>query len=189
LDLDRKQVGRKVGAWKAATDPTQITPPDPVRENLPIHFALLSNFLKHEEFELLAQNNPPVADAMKQHVAMIGQMLAQQAQAAQAPPDDRKPVEKGDTSALKGAIDGGALKPGGPPAPADPMQGLLQAGALQPAGGQPAGPSIDDLVAARALTPLPTTGPPGQMSGPPGQPGPPGRPTAGPMAPPPEAVM
>lgn len=160
-DVDRQQVARKIDRWKAAAMPQEIAPPDPVAEFLPVHLALLTNFLKTELFETYAQQNPPTAQAMKAHVMQIGQILAKQAaaqMAAQQPakPDTRSPAEKGDDSALRGAVDSGALMPAGAVAPpADPMQALTGAGALVPADAM-AQPqvSMDDLVAQRVLMPL-----------------------------------
>lgn len=167
LDLDRKQVGRKLSAWKAATMPQEILPPDPVKENLPIHLLLLTNFLKTEEFDGIEKANKPLGQAMSQHVQMIGMLLAQQQMAAQAPPDDRKPAEKGDDSALKGAVDSGALTPAAAaPQPADPMQAMTQMGALTPAGAMPqGGVSIDQMTDARML--LPVQQAPAEGAGPP----------------------
>jgi hypothetical protein len=160
LDLDRKQVGRKLDRWKQAAAPQDILPPDPLKENLQVHFVLLSNYLKTDTFEEFEAANAPTAAAMKQHVAMIGQMLAAQAAAAMAAqrpakPDTRAPAEKGDDSTLRQAVDGGVLKPAASAQPADPMAALTSSGALRPAETMtPQGPSIDDLIAARALTPV-----------------------------------
>lgn len=159
LDKDRKQVARKLDRWKDATEPTEIAPPDPTKEHLPIHFVLLTNFLKGEDFEELEAANPMLAAAMKGHVQAIGSILAQQAAAAAAA-QNPKPAGKDEKPAgddpLKSAIDSGALRPaGGEPAPVDPMQELMAAGALVPEGAAPAkGVSVNDLIAERALTPL-----------------------------------
>jgi hypothetical protein len=161
LDLDRKQIARKLDRWKAAQMPQEILPPRPDRENLPLHFLHLTNFLKSEPFELLETQNPAVAQAMVMHVQQISAMLAQQAAAAAAAqqpqkPDTRTAREKGDDSALKGAVESGAIVPAGAvPPPPDPMQALTAAGAIVPAGAQaPQGRSLDELLEARALTPL-----------------------------------
>lgn len=174
MDVDRKQVARELDRWKAAQLPQEIAPPDPLC-NLDMHFFLKSMFLKTEECEELAQANPPVFDAMRQHVAMLQGMLAQRAAmqaAAQNPqppakPDDRSPVEKGDTSSLDGALKSGALKPAG--AGGANVNDMVTAGALVPAGvgqaAQPAGPSIDDLMAAGAMTPAQQQPPNGAAPG------------------------
>jgi len=161
LDLDRKQIARKLDRWKAAQMPQDIAPPDPTRENLPLHLLLCSNFLKSEEFELLMSENPPTAMAMVQHVTLIGQMLAQQAAAAAAaqqpakPGKEEKPAERGDHTNLNKAIDSGVLKPASQAAPASPMSGMVTNGALVPAAAMPQqGVSIDDLIAQRALMPV-----------------------------------
>ena len=159
LDIDRQQVARKIDRWKAAMTPQEIAPPDPTTENLPIHLALLTNFLKSEEFEAFQGLNPETAGAMKQHVAMIGQVMAQQqaaAAAAQNPQPEGKPAERGDDSALRAAVDSGVLKPAGAvQPPADPMEALTASGALTPAGAMPqGGVSIDQLIEQRALTPV-----------------------------------
>lgn len=157
IDLDRKQVARKISRWKAARMPQDIAPPDPLKESLNVHFVLLTNFLKSEIFEQLEELNQPVAMAMKQHVQMIGSILSMQAAAAMAaqagpakPGDEKKP---NGPDPLEGALKQGALRPaGGEPPAADPMDGALAAGALQPAGA--AGVSADAMIAARQTQPL-----------------------------------
>lgn len=156
IDLDRKQVARKLRRWKEASDPMAIAPPDPVTENLPVHFMLLTNFLKSEEFELLSgpEGNPPIAQAMRLHVQMIGGLLQQQAMAAAAA--EAGVAAPGGPDPLDDALNSGALRPaGGEPEPADPLDGMVASGALVPADAAAAGgPSLDDLIAARALTPI-----------------------------------
>jgi hypothetical protein len=154
MDLDRKQVARKIGRWKSASTPQAIAPPDPVTENLPIHFVLLTNFLKTEEFETFRGMNPDTAGAMVMHVQAIGSMLAAQAAAAAAPAgaQDQK---AGGADPLEGAVASGALRPAdGEPKPVDPMQALTAAGALRPADAAQGGVTVDQLVQARALQPL-----------------------------------
>ncbi len=167
MDLDRKQVGRKLSKWKQATTPAEIAPPDPMRENLAVHALLLGNFLKTEEFEALLEANAPLAQAMQGHVAMIGQILAQQAAAQMAAqtPDDRSPAEKGDDSALTAALDSGALVPAD--AQPDPMAALMEAGALTPADAVPqGGMSIDQMTEARLVLPVMPAGPAGGAGSP-----------------------
>lgn len=154
LGLDHKQVGRKLTRWKAATRPEEIAPPDPTTESLPVHHAMLSAFLKTEEFEELQGANPPVAQAMVQHVQMIGQLLAQQAAAQQAAAAPQG--AGGEGAVLDAAVASGALQPAGAvPPPADPLDALMASGALQPAAAtaEP-GVSIDELAAARMVLPL-----------------------------------
>jgi hypothetical protein len=152
IDLDRKQVARKLDRWKAATSAQEITPPDQITENLPVHLFLLGNFLKTEEFEWLAQANGPLAEAMKAHVGQIGQMLAAKAAAENAPADMRSPAEKGDGSALDAAVSAGALHPADQSSPQSPMDALMAAGALAPAA--QAGPSVDQIAAQHAAQPV-----------------------------------
>lgn len=156
MDVDRKQVARMLDRWKAARDPREIAPPDPIN-NLPLHLFLTTLFLKTEEAEQLQQANPPVYMAMRGYVLTIQQMLAAQASAAAAAqnPDTRTPAEQGDGSAVEAAVEGGALVPAG--AAGDPLEAALSSSALVPAEagaamGQP-GPSVDDLMAVGALAP------------------------------------
>lgn len=168
LDADRKQVARELDRWKAAHDPAEIAPPDPLSQNLALHFHFKQQFLKTEEFEQLREANPPLAAAMVGHVQQI-QMLMQQAQMAAAaaqnpaPPDGRTPADKGDGSAVEHAVKSGAIKPAGSvpqPPPANPLQDAIASGALMPAGAVPQpqlpqGPSIDELMEAGAIQPAP----------------------------------
>jgi hypothetical protein len=121
LNVDRKQIARELDRWKAAHSPDEITPPDPTTQELPLHLFFKKGFLKTEEFEDLREANKPLADAMVAHVQQLEQAIAQkaaQAAAAQNPPppqkdDTRKPVEKGDRSALDAAVQSGVLTPAG----------------------------------------------------------------------------
>jgi hypothetical protein len=162
MDNDRKQIARELDRWKAAHDPSEIAPPDPTTQELPVHMFFKKQFLKTEEFEALRANNPPLAQAMVFHVQQIEQLMMQAAMAQAAaqnppPPDDRTPAEKGDGSAVEAAIESGALRPAGEPE--DPMAGAIESGAIVPAGvGEAAaqihrGPSIDELSAAGVLVP------------------------------------
>lgn len=164
LDADRKQIARELDAWRQATSPADILPPDPARQELPLHRFFKRQFLKTEDFEELLKLNAPVAQAMLQHVNLI-EMLLQQAAAAAvaaqnpqppAKPDGRSAVEKGDHSAVDTAVQAGVLRPAGGEPQADPLGDAIGAGALQPAGAMPqgpTGPSIDELMEAGALAP------------------------------------
>lgn len=171
LDKDRKQIARELDQWKAAKSPADIKPPDPTRQELPAHLFFKKQFLKTEEFEDLMTANPPVAQAIAGHVAMIQQIQQQQAAAAAAaanpqppgPPDKRTAVEKGDHSAVQAAVDAGAIHPAGGQPQGDPLGDAVRSGALMPAGAVPApgptGPSIDQLMEKGVLTPAPQEGP------------------------------
>jgi hypothetical protein len=159
FDVDRQQIMRELDRWKAAVSPMEIAPPDPVLMNLPMHAHHKLQFLKTEECERLAAQNPPLFQAMKQHVQMIQQTLAMQAAAAAAaqnPQPPGKEEEQGDGGkTLESAIQSGALQPAG--AGGDPLEQAMAQGALVPAGAaaaqQPSGPSIDDLIAQGAMQP------------------------------------
>lgn len=165
LNADRKQIAREISRWRAARSPEEIKPPDPICEELPLHLFFKKQFLKTEEFEDLREANPPVAEAMKAHVAQIQGLIQQQAMqaaAAQNPPapaapDERSAVEKGDQGAVEGLLASGAIRPAGGAQQGDPLGDAVSAGVLQPAGAVPqdAGPSVDDLMAAGALRPAP----------------------------------
>lgn len=150
-DEDRAQAVREIDRWKAAHTPDQIAPPlpDPL-VNVPLHLLLKTAFLKSQQAEELAQANPPVFQAMVQHVQQLQMRLAPPAPpAAPAGPDG---------SAVEAAVQAGVLVPAGAqPAAPDPLQSAVQSGALVPAGAVPApqGPSIDDLTASAVLTPAP----------------------------------
>ena len=161
MDVDRKQVARELDRWKAARTPNEIGPPDPLN-NLPMHLFLKTLFLKTEEVEQLQRDNPPVYMAMRQHVMMIQQMLAQAAAAQMAAenPDTRTAAEKGDQSGVDAMVESGAITPAG--SSAGGVDELVNAGALVPAGvgqaQQPGGPSIDDLMAASVISPAQAPG-------------------------------
>lgn len=170
LDEDRRQVAREIDRWKAATTPQEILsrPPDPNIHNLPLHIYLKSQFLKTEEAEDLQTASPPLFGAMVQWIAQAKQVLLmeqQQAAAAQQPPAPPAAGQGDGGATLQQAIDSGALVPGGPAAPPDPLEAAIQAGALVPQGAvppPPQGPSVDDLIAQKLITPLP---PPPAMGG------------------------
>jgi hypothetical protein len=171
VNFDRKQIAREIDGWKAAHSPAEIKPPDPRRQDLAAHLFFKKCFVKTEEFEDLLTANPPLAEAMLQHIAQIEMLIQQRQMAAAAaanpqPPqeDTRTAVEKGDRSAVDAAVESGALTPAdGQPQP-DPMAAALASGALMPEGAAPApppGPSIDDLIDLGAMTPEPQeTAPP-----------------------------
>jgi hypothetical protein len=161
MDADRQQVARKLDRWKAAHSPEEIAPPDPITEELPLHFHFCKQFLKTEEYEQLQEANPPVAQAMAMHVQMIQQFLQQQQMAAAAmaagpqPPDSRTPAEKGDGTAVEDAVASGAIRPaGGEPAPPDQLQAAISSGVLRPAGNEPAPPDpLQQAMDSGALMP------------------------------------
>lgn len=160
LSVDMKQVARELDRWRAATMPADIRPPQPDVQNLALHLEFKTQFLKSEEAEDLAQQNPPLYQAMVAHVQQLKQaQQMQQMEAMAAQSGQPAPGAGGDP--LQDAIAAGVLQPAGavPQAPApDPMADALGAGLLMPAAAaQPPempGPSIDDLMAAKLLTPV-----------------------------------
>lgn len=165
LNADRKQIARELDKWRQATSPADIKPPNPMCQELPLHLFFKKQFLKTEDFEDLMEANAPVAQAMLQHVQQI-QALIQQAQMAAAaaqnpqkpgPPDTRSAVEKGDHSAVEGALKAGVISPAGAQPQPNPLGDAINAGVLQPAGAVPGptGPSIDQLLADGAIRPAP----------------------------------
>jgi hypothetical protein len=160
-DIDRRQIRRELDRWKHAHVPDEIKPPDPVLQNLPMHLLHKLNFLKTEEYEELVAVNQPLAMAMRMHVQMIQQLLAQQAAAAamqaaaaggQGGTDTQGPPSG---EALDAALQSGALAPAN--AGGVSLDHAVQAGALEPAGVGNAMvaplPSIDDMTTAGALIP------------------------------------
>ncbi len=161
LDADRKQVAREIDRWKAATTPDQITPPNPDIINPQIHLFLKQQFLKSEEAEQLAQANPPVFQAMVQHVQQLKQAM-------QPPPP--KPAEPPKTTlGLKGEdltnpeviqmlqhfgipIEAATQAPQQPQQPQSPLSHLVASGTLKPAGGTPPSP-LPQLVKSGAIAP------------------------------------
>lgn len=158
LSVDLKHIARELDRWKAAQSPTDIQAPDPTIWNLALHLEFKKQFLKTEEAEDLRAANPPLYQAMVQHVATLEQASMQkqiQAAAAQA---GAPAGPQGPPQALEQAVAAGVLTPAGAePAPVDPMQQALEGGLLTPAGAMPTpgpGPSIDDLIAAKLLEPV-----------------------------------
>lgn len=175
LDVDRRQIMRVLDAWRAATNPGEIAPPDPVLHNLPLHLLYKLAFLKTEEYEALQRENGPLAMAMRSHVEAIQQTLAMQAAAAAAAanPQPQKEPNGPSGDALHGAVESGALTPASAANPGLTVQDALAQGVLQPAGAadaaaQAALPSIDQLIAANAIAPAP---PEGAQASPGGMPG------------------
>jgi hypothetical protein len=177
LDADRRQVMRALDKWRAAVSPQEITPPDEITQNLPMHLLHKLAFLKTEEYEALQVHNEPVATAMRMHVQMIQQTLAMQAAAAAAAANpqpagkDEKKGASGDE--LHAAVDSGALTPAAAAKPGLNVQDAIAQGVLQPAGAADAAsaaslPSIDQLIAANAISPAP---PEGAEASPGGMPG------------------
>lgn len=171
LDDARAQVARHLEIWKAAHGPDELMAlpylqPQPTW-NLQLHLALKSTFLNTHPVEELSVANPPLYQWMAQHVLSLQQQIQQQQMQAAAmaagPPKPAPAEDKGpDGSALKAAIDSGALKPAGAEPKGDPLKEAIASGALQPAGAagaappppQPTGlPSIDDLVSQGLLSP------------------------------------
>lgn len=165
--VDLKQIRRELDRWKAATSPQEITPPDPLVMNLPLHLQHKLAFLKTEEAEQLQAANPPLYMAMRQHVELIQMTLQQQAlqaAAAQAAaqgkgPKEEKQDDEGDGGAsVQAAIDSGAIVPAD--AGGSSVDAAVQSGALVPAevaaaAQQATGPSVDQLMAQGVLTPAP----------------------------------
>jgi hypothetical protein len=149
LNEDKKQIARELDRWRAATMPQEILPPNLAIIEPAIHLHHKKQFLKTEQAEQLAQANPPVFQAMVQHVQML--------QMALAPPPMADPNAPPSGDAVNAAVESGALVPEGPPAgpPASPLDGAMAAGVLQPEMPAPAGPSIDQLMDANVLTPAP----------------------------------
>lgn len=174
LDADRKQIMRRLDAWRAATEPGQIKPPNPTTENLQLHKFYKLAFLKTEEAEQLEVANPMVYGAMVAHLQQIDQILAQQAMAAaMAANPQPAPPEGAGGKGLQDAISSGALRPAGaePGAQGMGLDQALQQGLIQPEGAataaaQATGPSIDDLTAQGAL--IPEAAMPGEGAGMPG---------------------
>lgn len=145
LSEDKKQVARELDRWRAATMPQEIAPPNLAIIEPGIHLFLKKQFLKSEQVEKLAAANPPLFEAMVQHVQAL--------QMALQPPPMADPNAPPSGDAVNAAVESGALVPEGKPQ--DPMEAAVQGGALQPEMPAPAGPSIDDLMAAGALAPAP----------------------------------
>lgn len=168
LDVDTRQIMRELDRWRAAKSPAEITPPDPLLNNLPLHLLHKLDFLKTEEAEALARENEPVFTAMKTHVQLIQQTLAAQAAmaAAAANPQPAQKDDKASGRTLDDAVKQGALKPAAGQH-GQTLDGAVTSGALQPAGmaaASAAGPSVDDLVAAGAILPA-AAAQDGQMTG------------------------
>jgi hypothetical protein len=148
---DKRQVARELDRWKAAQGPADIPPPlpDPLI-NLPLHLLLKTTFLKGEQAEAIAAQNPPVFEAMLAHV----QQLQQRMQPPAPPAEPTGP----DGAAVEQAVQSGALVPAGAQPQANPLEAAVQSGALLPAGAAPpqgpTGPSIDELTANGVMTPL-----------------------------------
>lgn len=151
-DEDRKQIARQLDAWKNATGPEQIEPPDPLW-NLSVHFFLKVNFLKTEEAELMKQFLPAIYQACRQHVLMIQQLMM-----PAAPPEA---PQRGAGGALDSAVHSGALKPANnKPGAKGALNAAVSSGALQPSSATgtaqqsgattgAGGPSVNSLVASR----------------------------------------
>lgn len=154
-DVDTEQIARQLEVWRAATDPSQIEPPQ-FYWRLDMHLFRKSQFLKSETFEQLRSQNPPLAQAMIQHVQMLQAMMQP------AVPDAPTEPGKGDAGALDGAVQSGALQPAGGPGAKGALTRAVGSRALQPAGTahasakhgrQQAGADLGGLVKQGALRP------------------------------------
>lgn len=160
MDEDRKQIARQIEAWKNATDPSQIAPPDELW-NLPLHFFLKVAFLKTEEAELMAEALPAIYQAVRQHVLGIQQLMM--------PPAPAAPPAKGSGGTLDTALAHGALQPAdGKPGGKGVLNSAVNSGALHPAGATATtqqsgatsgagGPNLNALLANRQALKRPTT--------------------------------
>lgn len=169
LDADRKQIARKLERWKAAESPAAIGQPDPLTENLPLHFYLLQQFIKGEVAERVMTDNPPVYEAWRMHLQQIQMLMAPP---APVEPQEPKPGEKGE---LQRAIDNGDLVPDdGKTGGGGALEQAIADGTLVPDDGteapaaaappgmaapsmpmtQPTGPSADQLTAAVMAEPV-----------------------------------
>lgn len=154
IDEDRKQIGRELKRWKEATGPQDIAPPGSYI-NLPMHVFYKSRFMKTEEAEAIRIANPPLWQAMDQHIQMLKQQQAMEQMAAQGGPPPAKPAgppPKGgkqppDGHALEHEVGSGRLQPGAPQPPASPLDQMVAQGHLQPAAMPqgPTGPSVERL--------------------------------------------
>jgi hypothetical protein len=169
LDVDRKQIARELDRWKAAKSPMEIAPPDIPAINVQMHAFYKANFLRTELADEMKRANPPVYQAMMQHLMML--QMAMQPPAPPGPPAPQSGEAGGDGAALEEAVSSGALKPAGPPGAetgASPLDALVQGGTLMPASQNPAdqaqapGPSMDDLMESGVLTPALAPGQPPQ---------------------------
>lgn len=153
LDEDRAQIGRELKRWKEATGPQEIQPVGSY-VNLPMHLFYKSRFMKTEEAEAIKIANPPVWQAMDQHIAMMKMSMQPPAAPPGAPgagpaqPGAGKPGQPPpDGHALEHEIASGRLKPADG-APASPLDAMVEQGHLQPAPQAPqgkTGPSVRDL--------------------------------------------
>lgn len=153
---DRKQIARQLDAWKMASSPQEITPPDPLW-NLPLHFFHKLLWLRTEEAELLASERPDLYAAMRTHVLQIQQLML--------PPPAPAPTGP-DGSRVDAAVASGALRPVDPATAGAPdgsrLDAAVASGALRPAGsgaadvaygamtGTDRGPNLAQLLAQRA---------------------------------------
>ena len=100
-------------AGKRRSSPLEILPPVMQAITPAIHLHFKKEFLKTEEAEQLAAANPPVWQAMVQHIAQL-----EQAMAPPMPPPPG-PGQKGgpppDGSAIDKAVQGGQMQPAGKP--------------------------------------------------------------------------
>jgi len=174
LDKDRRQVMRELDRWRAATDPAAITPPDPVTQNLSIHQQHKLDFLKTEEAEALARENPTLHAAMKAHLQQIQQLLQASAGPKAEPPKTNFSM-KGDLAdpAARMLFEKANGLPATPaPMPVDPNAGpdgaalndALSGGALKPAGAS--GMGLNAAVSGGLLQPAGAAQAAAQASGP-----------------------
>lgn len=133
IDADRKQVARQLDAWKHATSPMAITPPQPWW-NLPVHLFLKTEFLKSEEFEQLQQQQGEIAQAMLAHVQQIQQLMAPPPApvAPETPEGPTPPHPSTGAGALSHAVATGVLKPAGLPPRGHALSHAVKTGVLRP---------------------------------------------------------
>ena len=163
IGADWKQIARELEKWKAAHTPDQIKPPDPATQELPTHLHFKRKFLKTEEFEALRDANPPLAQAMVDHVTKLQEMVAEAQKRTAEPPKTSFSVKADltdpDTRKLfEQANDLPATPPPAPPAaPTGPdgtaLNHAVSSGALMPAGAQPPPDHLGHAVSSGALVP------------------------------------
>ncbi len=129
MDDDQQQVARQLDVWKTATDPSQIGQPDPLW-NLPYHFFKKVMWLKTADAEKLAVTNPPLYQAMRNHVLAIQQLML--------PPPAAAPPGPPTGQAVDHAVASGAIHPAhvGPPT-GQVLTKAVESGALRPAATPP----------------------------------------------------
>lgn len=131
LDGVKKHIARELDRWKKATDPAEITPPDPLilgPQAMALHLALKRAFMVTEEAEAMAADpaRQPVYMAMRAHLEQLQLLLTPQPMPA-----------PGDGDVLGQAVASGALKPVSEDKGSNVGE-LVRSGALRPAPDPPA---------------------------------------------------